>query len=372
MRHVAPILALLAALASAAHAAPARGDVVARNLLPRAAKHAVALLAARADESQGARLQRARSLLQAGRADGDPRTLGLAEATLAGATDDDEVHVLRATIDQSRHRFDSARALLDGVLARQPSHPQALLGRATIFTVTGDYRAAAADCRALRAVHVDAGAICEAQVDAVSGGQRQAAQVLAAAERRTDGALLAWTLALQGQLAEQRGDPRGAIAAYRASLRHADELSTRLALADVLLAECAFAALDALLADAPPADGVLLRRLLSARAQGRPADEVQAQLEQRFAAAERRGELQHAREAALFALANGDRRRALAWARQNWRAQREPADLLVLARAARAARDQATEDEAAEWVRRTGLVDSRVERALGRAPAGAA
>ncbi len=386
MRCVAAILiiALLAMLAPVAHAAPSRDTdaapsrdtVVARNLLPRSAKQAVALLSTRGDtrgdESQATRLTRVRTLLQAGRASGDTRTLGLAEATLAGAADDDEVRVLRATIEQSRHRFAAARTLLDRVLQTQPRHPQALLTRATIGAVTGDYTIAVADCRTLREVHVDAAAICGAQVDALTGGQQRAAQVLAVAEQRTDGALLAWTMALQGQLAEQRGDARAAVAAYRASLQQADDLSTRLALADVLLVERAFAALDDVLRDAPPADGVLLRRWLAERAQGHSADALQAQLAQRFAEAEQRGELLHAREAALFALARGDTRQALRWAQQNWQAQREPADLVVLARAARAAGDRAVEREVAEWLQRTRLSDVRIARALAQSAGGGA
>jgi len=276
------------------------------------------------------------------------------------------VLVLRATIEQSRHRFATARALLDSVLRHQPRHPQALLTRATIATVVGDHAAAAADCLALRAVHIDAAIICGAQVDAVSGARARAAQSLALAARRTEGPLLAWALALQGQLAEQHGDIRAAVSAYRASLQHADELSTRLALADVLIEQNAFGAVDELLAAAPPSDGVLLRRWLSASAQGHAASDLHAQLTRRFADAEQRGELLHAREAALFALACGEHRRALTWARQNWQAQREPADLIVLVRTAVAARDRATEREANEWIRRTGLEDVRVQRALGR------
>jgi tetratricopeptide (TPR) repeat protein len=324
------------------------------------------MLARHADEDPVARRRRVRELLQAGRVDGDPRTLGLADALLAGMAEDDETLVLRATIEQSRHRFGAARALLDTVLRHQPRHPQALLTRATIATVVGDHAAAAADCLALRVVHVDAAAICSAQLDAVSGAQTRAAQSLAIAAHRTEGPLLAWALALQGQLAEQRGDTRVAVSAYRASLQHAEELSTRLALADVLLQQHAFGAVDDLLAAAPPADGVLLRRWLSASAQGRAANDLQTQLAQRFADADQRGELLHAREAALFALARGEHDRALKWARQNWQAQREPADLIVLVRTARAARDRTAEREATEWVKRTGLEDIRVLRALGR------
>jgi hypothetical protein len=68
----------------------------------------------------------------------------------------------------------------------------------------------------------------------------------------------------------------------------------------------------------------------------------------------------HAREAAIFALERGDAAAALRLAQENWRAQREPADLLVLARAARSGRDAAVLEDVRGWVRRTGLADTRL------------
>ena len=51
-------------------------------------------------------------------------------------------------------------------------------------------------------------------------------------------------------------------------------------------------------------------------------------------------------------------------AQANWRDQREPADLLILARAAVAARDARTRAEIDNWVKRTKLQDVRIESAL--------
>ena len=103
------------------------------------------------------RIDNARRLIQAGRASGDPRTLGYAEAQLAGLPETGptgvEVLVLRATIEQSRHRFDSARALLDRAIEQAPAHVQARLTRATVAHVRGDIDAARADCDALRSPH---------------------------------------------------------------------------------------------------------------------------------------------------------------------------------------------------------------------------
>jgi tetratricopeptide (TPR) repeat protein len=185
------------------------------------------------------------------------------------------------------------------------------------------------------------------------------------AGRRTDGPLLAWTLALQGQLAEQRGDSDAAVRAYRASLQQANDLTTRLALVDALLARREVGAVADLLRDAPPVDGVLVRRWLMTQGVGERATLLEEQLAQRFNEARARGEFLHAREAADFALARGHHDEALQLARDNWRTQREPADLLVLARAARAAGDTIALNEVRATLRRTGLQDVRIERVLG-------
>jgi hypothetical protein len=73
----------------------------------------------------------------------------------------------------------------------------------------------------------------------------------------------------------------------------------------------------------------------------------------------------HAREAALFALdVEGDARRALELARANVRLQREPIDLLLLARAAVAADDDEGRSELQALIQRTGLRDARIDAVL--------
>src|SRR5262245_16449920 len=151
-RRIALFFLVLLLAAGAAVARPARDEVVARNLLSPSVKQTIVALAAQAGAGQLERIARARDLINEGRSTGDPRTLGYAEAVLAQAEPDDSVLVLRATIEQSRHRFSEARTLLDRVLARNPRDAQALLTRSTIGVVTGDYPNATADCRALATV----------------------------------------------------------------------------------------------------------------------------------------------------------------------------------------------------------------------------
>jgi hypothetical protein len=366
---IGTVLAIYAS-AVAAPVVPSRDTVVEPQLLPRAVKSSVQRLTATdtvtwsAAESVGA----ARRLIEAGRVSGDPRTLGYAEALLSRWRADDaaaplEVLLLRATIEQSRHRFDIATALLDHVIARTPegsTQGQALLTRATIAQVRGNYQAAAADCQRLRPLHADAAAICSALNDALTGRNGRAVAALRAVVARTQGAVQAWALGALAQAHEQQGEAEAAARAYRAALASGYDLATRLAYADLLIRRRDYTEARSLLADAAPADGVLLRRWQIGR-----SSELESQLQERFAEAEARGDLLHARDMALFALERGDAARALRLARDNWRMQREPADLLVLARAGRAAGDGATLAEAHAWLRDTGLADARVRAVLG-------
>lgn len=359
------------ALAVDAAREPPRDEVVETQLLPKAVKQSVQQLARQkpqaakaADGTPAQRVDAARRLIQAGRASGDPRTLGYAEAELNGVPETGllgvEVLVLRATIEQSRHRFDAARALLDRAIEQSPAHVQARLTRATVAQVRGQLDAARADCEALREPAPAVAVICGAVVDSLSGKNVQAIKAL---ESVTGPALRGWALSLAGEIHEQQGALDAAVRAYTASLALGDDLYTTVALADALIAQQRWPQAEALLAPLPATDAVLLRRWIVARRQQRDAAALQTQLTDRFTAAQARGELLHAREAALFALEQGDAA-AMKLARENWRDQREPADVRIFALAARATGDAAALAEVQDWISRTGLRDVRVDRAL--------
>lgn len=362
------------ATASDAPREPARDEVVETQLLPNAVKQSVQRLT-RAKAAAGTpiettsaqRIDAARKLIQAGRASGDPRTLGYAEAELSGVPGTGaagvEVLVLRATIEQSRHQFNAARTLLDRAIQQSPTHVQARLTRATIEHIRGNLDAARADCDALRGPAPTVALICRAIGDSLSGKNVQALKAL---EAVTDPALRGWALSLAGEIHEQQGALDSAVRAYTASLALGNDLYTAVALGNALIAQQRWPQAEAVLAPLPATDAVLLARWVVARRQQRDATALQTQLADRFAAAQAQGELLHAREAAMFALELGDGARALTLARLNWNDQREPADLRILASAARATGDAAALAEVQDWLLRTGLRDVRVGRALQR------
>ena len=90
------------------------------------------------------------------------------------------------------------------------------------------------------------------------------------------------------------------------------------------------------------------------------ADALIPQLQARFDAALARGDRSHAREQARFALdLLGDAPQALALAQSNWAWQREPADALLLLRAAAAAGQPEAGEPVRRWAREQGFVDAR-------------
>jgi len=373
------MFALDAAMAAVLGSSEPRPDeVVATQLLPRGLKESLRRLTVAAPAVDLAqRLGAARRMIEAGRENGDPRTLGYADSLLApwpaDATDAPiDAIVLHATIAQSRHAFARAAELLDRVIARSKpgdaAYAQALLTRATIGQVTGQFGPARANCARLFALARDVAAICAASVDLVAGRAESAVSVLRTASARTTGSVRAWALATLAQAYEQRGDRAAAAAAYQDALAAGDDLVTRLACADFLLAGGSAAMAAELLKDAPATDGVVLRQWRAARSLRQPDMQVlEESLRARLADARQRGDgsdLLHARDWAQFELDRGNLAEALRLARANWRDQKETADLLVLARAAVATGDRRTRTEVSDWIARTGLLDVRVEAVL--------
>jgi tetratricopeptide (TPR) repeat protein len=323
-----------------------------------------------APRDPGAAVALARRHIERARASGDPRFLGYAEGVLApwwnDATPPAPVLLLRATLLQSRHRFDLALRDLDALLRLQPRNAQGWLTRATVLRVQGRYAEALASCAKLDGLAdpfvTD---LCGASVRALAGELPGMAAGLEALARESEGqapGVRAWYLAERAELAERLGRDDQALALYRGALAEdaADPL-LRAAAADVLLRRGRAAeALEFTGADAR-ADVLRLRVALARRALGRPDAALEAALAGGYAASRRRGEGQHLREEARFALEiSADPRRALALAQRNWAEQREPADALVLLQAARAANDPVAAGAVHAWLRETGVQDARL------------
>ena len=317
-------------------------------------------------------LQVARRNLAIGRAEGDPRYAGYAQAALAPWWNQDpppsEVLLLRAVLRQNRHDFDGALADLRQVLAIQPRHPQAWLTQAVIQQVQGEPIAAMRSCLALQRRVAPLLFITCWSGAASRGGQAEAAyrglsQALAhspnaGAEERQ------WALTVLAEIAEQRGDASAAETHFRAAL-DVGQRSVYLfgAYADFLLDHHRPDEVRTLLQDEQRADNLLLRLTLAERQLSDDAWRRHAEmLEARFAAARQRGDGIHlATEARLRLDLRQQPREALELAQQNWtQGQREPQDARLLLEAALAASQPEAAREVLDWLDRVRLEGERL------------
>ncbi|HTI45069.1 MAG TPA: hypothetical protein VMB76_00830 [Casimicrobiaceae bacterium] len=348
------LVALVLACVSPAGAVPyvPADDAVVLERLPeksdpslRALKRLRAALDAHPDRLELA-LPLARKAIEASRSTGDPRFLGQAEAALApwwSAGDAPAPAILmRATIKQSRHDFAGALADLDRLIAAAPDNAQALVTRATVLTVEGRYDEALRDCAALarRATRLVSAACRAGATRDADAAYRDVTAALADSHGEPE--VRAWASTLAGELAARRGD-RDAARAHFADALALDprDAYSKAAYADFLLDQGRPGDALPLVADDTRNDTLFLRLVLAEQQlpERRASFEAhRVDLAERFEAARRRGDAVHRREEARFRLTiEHDAAGALALARDNWKVQREPADLRILQEAARAA-----------------------------------
>ena len=166
-----------------------------------------------------------------------------------------------------------------------------------------------------------------------------------------------WYESLLGEIAQRLGDP-AAEQHFRAALA-ADprDLYTVGALGDWLLDQQRADDVVPLVQNESRVDALMLRFALAQRAL-RPAeaDSSVAILRARFDASRARGDIVHRREESRFQLQlNGDPKAALRLAQENWKVQREPADLRILAEAAHATGDRSASETVRDWLAETHL-----------------
>ena len=318
----------------------------------------------------------ARRLLARAHDDGDPRFAGQALAAISGWSDaqaPDDVLLLRADLQQYLHEFDASVATLQRLVARPTAahRAQAWITLATVRRVQGRYADSDAACHRL----MDAGAAlhggaCLAE-NAALRGEFDAARTSLTGLLATPGlpaGTRAWLLVTQAELEQRAGRTAAADAAYRASLALQGDSYARLAYADFLIEQRRPAEALTWLKDEARNDAVLLRLAIAGKLAASPtAQRDAAEMRERIALANQRpdAKLFHGREQAMFALSvDGDAVRALDLARGNVAHQREPLDVVVLARAAKAAGNAAALDEVRGLTREMGLHDRRVQTLL--------
>jgi tetratricopeptide (TPR) repeat protein len=315
--------------------------------------------------------------VELGRREADPRYDGYAQATLAPWWELEKppvpVLVLRATLHQRRHDFPQALADLDRVPAGSAFHQQALLTKATILGVQGKPDQALLACEQLaRRVDQLVAAGCAAGAKGLGGRAREGYELLEHALNAASGTELenrGWVLTILAELAMQLGERERAERHFGEALALGERDPYLLgAYADFVLGEDRAAEVIPLLADETRIDPLLLRLALAEQALGHPDLERHvAMLEARFAAARRRNDAVHLREAARFALHLQNRPDdALGMALANFELQREPWDVRLVLEAALAASRPEAAAPVLEWLGRSGLQDVRIEHLVRR------
>jgi hypothetical protein len=378
-------LSLAAGSAPAAPIVPTRDDEVIEVLPATSAGRSETQrlrqqLAARPDDAKVALALSTRYLAQAHEL-GDPRFAGLAMAALRAWPDPNampsELLLMKATLQQYLHEFDASVASLRLLLARPDgdSQSQAWLTLATVLRVQGRYDESDAACRELErkgaAVYARG---CLAENAALRGDVAAARRSFAAllADSALDAPTRTWLTTSLAELEQRDGRVDAADAAYRAVLKLGPDSYASIAYADFLLEQGRPAEAAKVLQAQTRSDAVVLRLAmadaLSAGASAGPAvGRNAAEMRERIALANERpgARVFHGREQAMFALVV-ERAPALALelAQGNVSRQREPLDLLVLARAARATGRAEAVEEARRLKATIGLHDRRIDALL--------
>jgi hypothetical protein len=382
MRGPAGLLALLAVAAATGVAAAADrfvpndpGFVVAnvRQAQPDEPLREL-LLAWRANPASTESVALATAFIERARNLREPAFYGRAEAVLAplaskpGASA--PLRRLFAEVLQYRHDFARAQRLLDALLRETPHDPGSRLLRASVRLVRGDFAGARADCAQL-AVAAGSGATlgfaCLAEAVAGEGNLERALALLDSAPAQpaeTDSLAHAYLLATRAELRERNHDLNAAILDYCEALKLAPrDDSIRAALADALAGRGDTGDAREVLAIDKPSLALLVRS--AALSEGTRRANLSARAAEWLALEAARGDAVHYREEAMLELVNANPARALAAATRNFAQQRELADVRVLARAARAARDVSAMQALQRWMRETGYRDSVTEGILG-------
>jgi tetratricopeptide (TPR) repeat protein len=346
---------------------PQREDEVLATV-PRGVGFTSAQLRAQAAARLDVALPLAQFYISQSRTSGDLRFLGYAEALLAPwrdrASPIPAALVLEATVLQSRHSFEAALGELDRALAAQPDELQAWLTRAAVLRVLGRYEQARSSCQHLESADPLLAQLCVQTLRALEGHLQAAyAAVAALPAAALSNDARAWRLSELGEMAVRMGDTANADRWFRAALELApQDVYTRAAYADLLLATGRSVETLRLLQGYESMEPLLLRIAIAQQRLGDPRGaHSRALLASAFGIEEQRGEEVHRREQARFLLdVTHEADAALSAARENWRTQREPADVLILLRAARAAGQPAAAAPAVEFVRERGLEDLRL------------
>lgn len=309
--------------------------------------------------------------------EGDPRYVGYAQAALKpwwGMTAPPlDALVMRAILKQYSHDFFGAMQDLTAATREDPENARAWSWRAAIDMVQARYEQARKDCLALENIESDLYAVgCIAYLDGATGKAAAAYRALSEAFARsgdTSPEVKVWVLTRLAEMSLRMGNAKQAEEHFRAAyFEPVNDQFLLAAYADFLLDQGRPDEVVPLLVDWFRSDILLLRLALAEKALRAPkaAEHVEA-LRSRFDAAALRGDKLHQQEEARFNLTLlGNKEKALALARENWKLQREPRDARILLESALAMKNPAAAQEALDWLDRSRHEDAGLRETARR------
>ncbi|KAA1174297.1 hypothetical protein FWJ25_08650 [Marinobacter salinexigens] len=321
--------------------------------------------------SRDALADKIQSLIKQARASGDPRFLGYADRLFQQVPDEDindRLRVLRATLAQSLHRFEDARADLNRVLADTTDRSQRIQARLTLANlelVQGRYTQSLNHCQSLDALYPGLVAdSCRALVQARTGDAPKAYRWLSqqlATTSSTNPVERVWAEGTLAEIAAQQGLDSTADHWSNVITDNPDDLYARAQLADWLLMNERFEEVLTLTSGYEQVDALSVIRVITLKKAGDPGFTALAQtLRERFEEAQWRGSLLHKREFSRFKLdVEGQTDIALKYALENWQTQREPLDTRLALRAAMAGQSSSALTELSQWLDQNQQVDAR-------------
>ena len=321
----------------------------------------------------------ARRYREVGRAEGDPRYYGYAQAALRPWWDQEqpppEVLVLRAVLRQGRHDFDGALEDLSRALAVQPNNAQAWLTQSVVLNVRGDYAGALRSCLPLQRLSTPLVATtCINRAASLSGQAEKSYHRLQLALEKSPSAspqVRLWVLTVLADIAVRLGRHEAAEQHFKQALSMGiRDIYLLGAYADFLLHQNRAKEVQVLLKEDTRPDGLLLRLALAELTLASPElKEHVKSLRARFAENRLRADIQilHFRNEARFTLHLLNKpSEALQLAQQNWTVQREPWDARIFLEAAIKANDPAAARPVLEWLATSKLEDVYIQRLVER------
>jgi hypothetical protein len=319
----------------------------------------------------------AREAFLVGLTEGDLRWFGTAKAALLPWWNEPNLtaqgHFMRGLVKQGFHDFQGGLADINAAIALDGNRAELWSWRFAIHLLWADMAAARADCDALgQRAGADEGRACLA-VLAYRTGRAPAAvselKKLVALPDFQNGSAQDWLHFHLGEAQRTAGQYDAAQATWAEHLAQRPRShGVRLALVELLNARGQHAQAKRWATTPAPTDALLVQQLLASQALGNAdAPRLAQQVEDRMAAQALRQDSLIERPKMVYLIHHGrDVAAGLALAQENWAAQKEPPDALLLVEAAlKLDRPQAAAP-VLDWMAQTGYTDPALAALAGQ------